>query len=85
MADPRCWSQSVDDEAGWQIFDFDKSCSHAERWTIACFVKLAFDSTSRTSIISVACSLASTKQNFFTSMAFGVQQNRPGFDFDCHC
>ena len=66
-----------------QDFAFDKSCSHTKRWTMAFFVRVAFDSTSRTRVVPVAC--GSTKQSAFTSMAFGGQRNRSGYDFDCHC
>ena len=31
----------------------------------------------------VAC--GSTKQSSFTSLAFGGQRTRSGYDFDCHC
>ena len=33
-----------------QDFAFDKSCSHTKRWMMAFFVRVAFDSTSRTPV-----------------------------------
>ena len=66
-----------------QDFAFDKSCSHTKRWTMAFFVRVAFESTSRTRVVPVAC--GSTTQSSFTSMAFGGQRNRSGYDVDCHC
>ena len=50
---------------------------------MAFFVRIAFDSTSRTRVVPVGC--GSTKQNSFTSTACGGQRNRSGYDFDCHC
>ena len=85
MADPRyrSRSQSVKARPTREDFAFDKSCSHTKRWAMAFFVMVAFDSTSRTRIVPVAC--GSTKQSSFTSMAFGGQPNRSGYDVDCHC
>ena len=66
-----------------QDFAFDKNCSHTKRWTMAFFVRVAFDSTSRTRVVPVAC--GSTKQSSFTSTGVRGQRNRSGYDFDCHC
>ena len=49
------------------VIAFDKSCSHAKIWTMAYFVRVAFDSTSLIWVVSVDCGLASTRQSSFIS------------------